>query len=359
MWYTLLLERNLLPDAAIRFGIRRLLRQRLAEEDKGNPEARQEHLMNLIEKLKSSPIAINTGDANEQHYEVPSDFFSLVLGKYMKYSSGYWDKAIDELDSAERRMLELTCERAEIKDGQKILELGCGWGSLSLFMAERYPNSRITAVSNSHSQKRFIEGSAQGRKINNLTVITADMNDFETDGRFDRVVSVEMFEHMRNYRLLLEKINGFMAPGGKLFVHIFTHKEYTYTFDVRDESDWMSKYFFTGGVMPADHLLFYFNDHLRITGHWIVNGTHYSRTAEAWLNNMDKNKNKIIPILKATYGAHEAEKWWVYWRMFFMSCAELWGYKKGAEWFVSHYLLSRNGEVASESTGGFRAERRA
>ncbi|NNM95510.1 MAG: methyltransferase, partial [Bacteroidia bacterium] len=183
MWYTLLLERNLLPDAAIRFGIRRLLRQRLAEEDKGNPEARQEHLMNLIEKLKSSPIAINTGDANEQHYEVPSDFFSLVLGKYMKYSSGYWDKAIDELDSAERRMLELTCERAEIKDGQKILELGCGWGSLSLFMAERYPNSRITAVSNSHSQKLFIEGSAQGRKINNLTVITADMNDFETDGR--------------------------------------------------------------------------------------------------------------------------------------------------------------------------------
>ncbi len=359
MWYTPLLERNLLPDSIIRYGIRRLLRKRLKEEDKGNPEARQEHLMKLIEKLKQSPVAINTADANAQHYEVPANFFSLVLGKYMKYSSGYWNNGITDLDGAERRMLELTCERAEIKDGQKILELGCGWGSLSLFMAERYPNSRITAVSNSHSQKLFIEGSAQGRKINNLTVITADMNDFETDGRFDRVVSVEMFEHMRNYRLLLEKINGFMAPGGKLFVHIFTHKEYTYTFDVRDESDWMSKYFFTGGVMPADHLLFYFNDHLRITGHWIVNGTHYSKTAEAWLNNMDKNKNKIIPILKATYGAHEAEKWWVYWRMFFMSCAELWGYKKGAEWFVSHYLLSRGGEVASESTGGFRAERRA
>ncbi len=341
MWYTPILEKNLLPDSLVRAGIRRLLRQRLAEENKGSAESQQEHLMKLIEKFKSSPIAINTADANTQHYEIPAEFFAMVMGKYMKYSSGYWNEGVKDLDASERDMLELTCRRAELTDGQRVLDLGCGWGSLSLFMAEKYPKSKITAISNSHSQKAFIDARKIQQGIMNLEVITADMNNFQTAEKYDRVVSVEMFEHMRNYMLLLRKINDFLTPEGKLFVHIFSHKEYTYTFETKDESDWMGRYFFTGGLMPGDNLLFYFNDHLRITNHWIVSGANYSRTAEAWLNNMDKHKAEIMPVLERVYGKNEALRWWVYWRIFFMSCAELWGYKGGNEWFVSHYLFSR------------------
>lgn len=341
MWYLPLLEKNLLPDPIIRNGIRRLLRQRLRDEDKGSPEVQQEHLMKLIEKLKSAPIAINTNEANAQHYEVPAEFFLLVLGKYKKYSSGYWNEGVKDLDTAERDMLELTCRRAELADGQQVLELGCGWGSLSLFMAEKFRNSNIIAVSNSHSQKAYIDEQAKRRQIKNLEVITADINVFQTSGKFDRVVSVEMFEHLRNYQILLKKISDFLTLDGKLFVHIFTHKTYTYEFNVKDDSDWMSKYFFTGGIMPGDHLLFYFNDHLRITNHWLVSGTHYSKTAEAWLKNMDAHRAEIMPIMERVYGTSEARRWWVYWRIFFLSCAELWGYDGSREWFVSHYLFSK------------------
>jgi cyclopropane-fatty-acyl-phospholipid synthase len=341
MWYTSLVEKDIVPDSIIRIGIRKLLKQRLKDEDKGNPEAQQEHFMKLVEELKQSPVAVNTADANQQHYEVPADFYTHVLGRHLKYSSGYWKDGVTNIETSERDMLELTCQRAELKDGQKVLELGCGWGSLSLFMAANFPNSKITSVSNSHSQKAYIDEQSRKRNITNLTIITADINIFQIDEQFDRVVSVEMFEHMRNYELLLKKVGSFLKPDGKLFVHIFTHKDYAYKFEVVDDTDWMSKYFFTGGIMPSDHLLLYFPNHVKIEKHWRVSGMHYSKTSEAWLQNMDAAKPQIMEIMKRTYGESEAVRWWVYWRIFFMACAELWGYDNGKEWMVSHYLFQK------------------
>lgn len=341
MWYNSLLEKNKIPDILIRKGIRRLLKQRLDQENKGNTETQQTHLMRLIEELKNSPIAVNTVDANEQHYEVPTKFYQYCLGKHLKYSSGYWKDGVTDIDTSEKDMLELTCRRAELQDGQNVLELGCGWGSLSLFMASSFPKSTFTVVSNSRTQKLHIDEQAINRGIKNLTVITADINLFNIDATFDRIVSVEMFEHMRNYQKLMHKASSFLKAEGKLFVHIFTNKEYAYKFEVIDESDWMSKYFFTGGIMPSDHLLLYFNEHMSIEQHWHVNGIHYSKTSEAWLRNMDKNKQEIMPMFETTYGKEQALKWWVYWRIFYMSCAELWRYNDGNEWMVSHYLFKK------------------
>ncbi len=338
---TRLLEKNILPDFLIRIGIRRLLRQRLRDERMNDPEAQQHRLMSFVNELRNSPIAVDTQAANEQHYEVPTRFYQLVLGKRLKYSSGYWQRDVRDIDRSEEDMLRLTCERAQLKDGQSVLELGCGWGSLSLYMAEHYPRSRFTAVSNSRTQKTFIDEEARRRGLNNLTVITSDMNEFSISDRFDRIVSVEMFEHMRNYERLLEKVSGFLKPQGLLFVHIFTHREFAYPFEVKDETDWMAKYFFTGGIMPSDHLLLYFPDHFKIRNHWRVCGTHYAKTSEAWLKNMDMNKNEIMPLFRSTYGDSQALKWWSYWRIFFMACAELWGFRNGSEWFVSHYLFER------------------
>ena len=341
MWYNSLLEKNKIPDSLFRVGIRKLLKQRLLDENKGNVEAQQAHLMQLIEELKASPIAINTQEANEQHYEVPTQFYKYCLGKHLKYSSGYWNEGVTDIDTSEKDMLELTCQRADLQNGQDVLELGCGWGSLSLFMAAKFPKSNFTVVSNSRTQKIYIDEQAQQRGINNLTVITININDFVLDKTFDRVVSVEMFEHMRNYQKLMHKVATLLKADGKLFVHIFTHKEYAYKFEVIDETDWMSKYFFTGGIMPSDDLLLYFNEHLSIAKHWHVSGTHYAKTSEAWLQNMDKHKTEIIPLFEQTYGKENAVKWWVYWRIFYLACAELWAYNKGEEWIVSHYLFSK------------------
>ncbi len=341
MWYDSLLENDKVPDFLIRGGIRNLLKQRLRDENKGEPEAQQKHLMLLVEELRNSAIAVNTAEANEQHYEVPTQFYQYCLGKHLKYSSGYWKDGVTDIDTSERDMLELTCERAELKEGQEVLELGCGWGSLSLFMSARYPTSTFTVVSNSRTQKIHIDEQAKLRNIRNLTVITKDVNALSLDKTFDRIVSVEMFEHMRNYQKLLENVSSFLKKDGKLFVHIFTHKEYAYKFEVKDESDWMSKYFFTGGIMPSDDLLLYFNEHLLIEKHWHVNGKHYSKTSEAWLKNMDQHKKEIMPLFQETYGKDQATKWWVYWRIFYMACAELWGYNDGKEWIVSHYLFNK------------------
>ncbi|MGQ0829637.1 MAG: SAM-dependent methyltransferase [Bacteroidota bacterium] len=341
MWYNSLLEKNKIPDLLIRIGIRQLLKQRLREENKGSVEMQQRHLMLLIDELKRSPIAINTKEANEQHYEVPTQFYKYCLGKHLKYSSGYWNKNVTDIETSEKDMLELTCLRAELQDGQDVLELGCGWGSLSLYMAEKFPTSNFTVVSNSHSQKLHIDEEAKQRGINNLNVLTANINDLVIDKTFDRVVSVEMLEHIRNYRELMYKVATVLKPNGKLFVHIFTHKKYAYKFEVKDDSDWMSNYFFTGGIMPSDDLLLYFNEDMCIEKHWHVSGMHYHKTSEAWLRNMDKNKVHIIPIFEKTYGKKQAFKWWVYWRIFFMACAELWGYNNGEEWIVSHYLFNK------------------
>lgn len=341
MWYDSLIEKNKIPDFLIRWGIRILLKQRLKDENKGTTELQQEHLMKLIAELKSSPIAINTSEANEQHYEVPTEFYQYCLGKHLKYSSGYWKNGVTDIDTSERDMLELTCQRADLANGQDVLELGCGWGSLSLFMSAKFPESKFTVVSNSRTQKLYIDDEAKKRNIHNLTVITTNINDFKIDKQFDRVVSVEMFEHMRNYQKLMGLVASCLKKEGKLFVHIFTHKEYAYKFEVIDESDWMSKYFFTGGIMPSDDLLLYFNEELAIEKHWHVSGTHYSKTSEAWLNNMDKHKEKIMPLFEKTYGKEQALKWWVYWRIFYMACAELWAYNNGEEWIVSHYLFNK------------------
>ena len=332
-----LAESGFMPDYLIRSGIRRMQKERINWSQKNSISSVEEHHQNWVNKMKDSPIAYVPEKANEQHYEVPPLFFEHVLGKHLKYSSGYWPDGVVTLDDSEYEMLKLSSERAELVDGQSVLELGCGWGSLTLFMAENYPNSSITAVSNSNDQRKFIEKQCRDRNLNNVRVITADMNNFSVDGFFDRVVSIEMFEHMRNYELLLNKVSGWLKSGGKLFIHIFTHKTLLYPFTEEGEGDWMGRNFFSGGLMPSHQLLLYFQKDLKIESTWRFSGTHYERTSLAWLKKMDSRKNEIIEVFENTYGKDKALIWFQRWRIFFMACEVLFGYDYGKEWGVSHY----------------------
>lgn len=336
-----LIESGIIPDRIIRMGIRSLNRQRLSKERRSSYDQRQARRGAFIERLRESPIALNTDKANVQHYEVPAEFFEHVLGKHLKYSCCFYPSGSETIDEAEEAMLRLTCERARIADGMDILELGCGWGSLTLWIAEHYPRARITAVSNSGSQREFIQTKAKQKGLITVDVITADMNDFSTDRLFDRVVSVEMFEHMRNYEELLRKISSWMKPEAKLFVHIFCHREHVYTFETYGKDNWMGRLFFSGGIMPSEDLLLFFQNDVVIEEQWQVNGVHYMHTAEHWLGNLDTNREEIVPVLEKVYGKERALRWLQRWRIFFMACAELWGFHSGREWLVAHYLFRK------------------
>ena len=336
-----LAEKGFLPDSLIRLGIKRLCSQRLLQATSfSDADMEKEHAA-WIDVLKKSPIALVPEKANEQHYEVPPRLFELVLGKNLKYSSGFWPEGVSSLDQSESAMLELTAERAGLFDGQDILELGCGWGSLTLYMAAHFPKSKITAVSNSNDQRQFIEERCRQLKLENISVITADMNDFNAEGLFDRVVSIEMFEHMRNYEKLLGRVNTWLKKEGKLFVHIFSHQKVAYPFEDKDDADWMAREFFSGGQMPSHRLLMSFPEQMKIEKDWRVSGTHYEKTSLAWLQKMDKNKAEVIELFKKTYGEEDANSWFQRWRIFFMSCEVLFGYNHGSEWGVSHYLFEK------------------
>lgn len=336
-----LAEKGIVPDKLIRLGIRRLLKQRLVDEKANDPQAASDNKNRFIDALRSSPIAIETAAANEQHYEVPAAFYQLALGKNLKYSSCWWDEYTLTLDEAERAMLDLYVDRGQFENGQDILELGCGWGSLTLHLAERFPYSRITGVSNSHSQRKHIEKQALERGLPNVRIITQDVNTLELEGQFDRIVSIEMFEHMRNYQQLFDKVGDWLRTDGKLFVHIFCHRSVLYPFETEGDDNWMGRYFFTGGLMPSADTLLHFQDKMRIEKHWLVNGQHYQKTAEAWLQNTDKNAEQITELFSELYGEKEGAIWLQRWRLFFMACAELFGYRDGTEWLVSHYLFQK------------------
>jgi cyclopropane-fatty-acyl-phospholipid synthase len=336
-----LAERGLVPDALLRHGIRRLCAQRLRDERAGDAVAAWDRFRVLLDELRQSPVAIETDAANAQHYELPAAFFELCLGKRRKYSSCYYPRGDETLDEAEEAMLALYGERAELADGQRILELGCGWGSLTLWMAERYPQSRITGVSNSGSQREHIMAQAAARGLGNVEILTCDVNRLALDRRFDRVVSIEMFEHMRNYQTLLERIAGWLDDDGKLFVHIFCHRELMYPFETDGDDNWMGRYFFTGGLMPAADTLLHFAGHLRIEQQWRMSGEHYEKTSNHWLANQDRNRDAVMQVLRAAYGEAEAARWAQRWRMFWMACAELFGYRGGNEWLVAHYRFAK------------------
>jgi len=334
-------EQGLVPDPVVRLGIRRLLKERLVEVHADDAQAEGSIAQAFIDEMRAAPIALVPEKANEQHYEVPAAFFAHVLGPHRKYSSCYWAEGVRDLAEAEAAALAATCERAGLVDGQDVLELGCGWGSLSLWMAERYPTSRITALSNSHSQREYIESQACGRGLGNLQVVTCDINAFETGAaRFDRVVSVEMFEHLRNWPHIFARVAGWLRAEGRFFMHVFASKGAPYAFVERDETDWMSRHFFSGGMMPSDDLALNFQDHLRLRRRWRWDGTHYQKTSEAWLRNMDAARDALMPLMFQTYGG-DAEVWWQRWRLFFMSVAELFGYDGGQQWRVSHYLFDK------------------
>lgn len=336
-----LAESGRVPDPIIRAAIRRICARRLHDDVPDEPGAAQARTEAFLAWMREQPVAAVPEQANEQHYEVPAAFFREVLGPHLKYSCGYWPSGGSTLAESEAEALRRTCEHARLADGQRVLELGCGWGSLTLWMAERYPRSRITAISNSASQRAHIEARAAERGLGNVEVRTLDINDLRDPGRFDRVVSVEMFEHLRNYERLLRRIASWLEPGGLLLVHLFCHRDVPYAYEDQGDDDWMARNFFTGGIMPSDDLLLRCQADLCVEGKWRWAGTHYERTANAWLARLDARRGIVLPILRQTYGPGEARRWLQRWRIFFMACAELFGYAGGTQWWVSHTLMAR------------------
>lgn len=334
-----LAEGGWLSDGVIRLGIRYFLNLRLKEINAESPSMFEASTRKVLDAMTISAIADVPEKANEQHYEVPAEFFLKSLGGQLKYSCGFWPNGTVNLDASEEQALRQTTEHAALQDGQNVLELGCGWGSLTLYMASNYPNSKITAVSNSKSQAVFIKQRAQEQGIHNVEVLTVDMNEFETESTFDRIVSVEMFEHMRNWEQLFAKVSRWLTLEGQFFMHVFAHKSVPYFFEDKGDSDWMSRYFFSGGLMPSYDLPLAFAGELTLQKRWKWNGSHYARTSNAWLKKMDENKEALLPLFSETYGVHNAKIWWMRWRMFYMACAELFAYNEGNEWFVGHYLF--------------------
>ena len=327
-----LAELGFIPDNFIKIAVRFITKKRL------NESGIHENKFNIIKSISEGGIAEKTDDANEQHYEVPPGFFKYALGKNLKYSCSFFDNT-DSLDEAEKSMLELYIQRADIQEGQAILDLGCGWGSFSLYVAEKYPSVSITAVSNSKDQITFIQNESKRRGLFNIKASKMDVNNLDLDNKFDRIVSIEMFEHLRNYKLILNTLNSLLKPDGRLFVHIFCHKELTYFYEIKNSYDWMTKYFFEGGIMPSQDIFKYFDDELEVINQWDVNGTHYAQTCKAWLDNHYKNKDKILDVFNKHYD--KPKIWFNRWRIFFLSCEAFFAINNGREYFVSHYLFKK------------------
>ncbi len=343
-----LAEKRWMPDWMIRIGIRKMLADRIRIEEGKAAGQKALAKRDFVEMLKQSPVAIETLAANEQHYEVPGEFFRLVLGPNLKYSCGLWNKTpasnadrLAGLEQSEIDMLELTAERADIRDGMRILDLGCGWGSFSLYAAKKYPGAAVVGISNSNSQREWIMQQARDRGLNNLEIRTANVANLQLDESFDRVVSIEMFEHMRNYKELLRRISSWLNPAGKLFVHVFCHKELAYAFNVGEPRDWMARHFFTGGLMPSEDLFENFQDDVHLESTWQVDGTHYGFTCESWLDKMDKNIDAVRAVFEADLDKKAAAIQIQRWRMFFMACAELFAFDNGKQWYVAHYQFAK------------------
>ena len=330
-------------DETLRLQVRQDIETFLAEMRSRPLEAQHNLKRRFIQQLKKSPLAVNPAEANRQHYELPTEFFQQFLGKHLKYSCCYWSPNLTALDAAEEAMLTLTCERARLEDDTDILELGCGWGSLSLWMADHYPKARILAMSNSHSQRAYIQAQAQHRGLKNLSVVCADINDFAAPRQFDRIVSIEMFEHVKNYEQLLARTAVWLKPAGLLFVHIFSHTDFAYPFMTENPKDWMARTFFSGGTMPSDDLLLHFQRDVTLIDHWRIDGTHYTKTLEAWYEKYRARLDVIEPIIRQTYGAEHQAQWLNNWRMFFLVCAEAFGLRSGKEYGISHYLFTKKG----------------
>jgi cyclopropane-fatty-acyl-phospholipid synthase len=338
-----IVDAGVVPDWLLRTAIRRICRARLVEQESGGARAQSARWQALAAELRGAPIAVATDAANSQHYEVPAAFFAHVLGPHLKYSCAWWPQGVETLAAAEARMLELTVERAQVRNGDSVLELGCGWGSLTLYLARRFPHSRIVALSNSRSQREYILARARQCGVRNVAVVTADINAFDTAEQFDRIVSVEMFEHVRNYASLFTKLNRWLAHDGRVFVHVFAHSRFAYPFESRGEADWMARHFFSGGMMPCESLFARTQDALGVEAQWRISGRHYERTANAWLQNLDRNAVAIDRILADTYGPDQVSVWRARWRVFFMACAEMFGYRQGSEWVVAHYRFKKRG----------------